>query len=108
MTRPRVSVSQDAIERAYTPEELAGLWGCSANHVRTLIHRGELRAFRLGRRLLRIPPSAIGEYERCQMTNTDSDGSKEGASSHGGKTESGTDVVLMLPRNKKRGGKQST
>ena len=53
--------------RPYTCEQVADLWGCSPNHVRNLIHRGELRAFRLGARLIRIPADAIAEYEQCQM-----------------------------------------
>lgn len=57
-------------DRPLTPEQVAAYWGCSANHVRRLIHRGELRAFRLGDRLFRIPRDAIGEYEQRQMNDT--------------------------------------
>ena len=79
--------------RPMTPEQAAEMWGCSPNHVRNLIHRGELRAFRLGRRLLRIPPDAIAEYEQCQM-NTASEGSTDVSSSLGGRAESGDVIVL--------------
>lgn len=51
-----------------TPNKLAVHWGCSSNHVRNLIARGELRAFRIGQRLWRIPLEAITEYEQRQMT----------------------------------------
>lgn len=49
-------------ERPLTPEQLAAHWGCSANHVRNLIKRGELQAFRLGR-LIRIPATSVEEFE---------------------------------------------
>ena len=45
--------------RPLTVEQVADRWGCSDNHVRNLIHRGELRAFRLGRRLIRVPETAL-------------------------------------------------
>ena len=48
--------------RPMTPEQIAELWGCSANHVRSLIKRGELRAWRLGERLLSISPEAVAEF----------------------------------------------
>lgn len=78
--------------RPMTPEQVADLWGCSANHVRNLIHRRELRAFRLGPRLLRIPPDALAEFEKCQTI--ESDGSKGGLSSLGGSTANDDVIVL--------------
>lgn len=71
--------------RPYTPDTLAERWGCSANTVRNMIKRGELRAFRSGRRLIRIPADVVEEIERCQTTG--SDGSMAGTSSPGGRTE---------------------
>lgn len=86
--------------RPMTPEQVAERWGCSPNHVRNLIHRGELRAFRLGRRLIRIPAEAIGEFEQCQ--NIGSEGSTEDSSSPGGETmESGDVIVLMHSHERK-------
>jgi len=41
--------------RVYTPAPLAAEWKCSAHQIRNLIDNGELRAFRLGGKLLRIP-----------------------------------------------------
>lgn len=38
----------------YTPDTLAERWGCSGKKVRLLILSGELRAFRLGERLIRF------------------------------------------------------
>lgn len=50
-----------------TPDRLARHWGCSPNHVRNLIHSGQLRAFKLGERLWRIPIEAIDEFEQQHM-----------------------------------------
>lgn len=52
--------------RAHTPKSLAEYWSCSERHVRNLIEHGELRAFRLGQKLLRIPLEAVDEYEKEQ------------------------------------------
>lgn len=93
--------------RAYTPERVAEIYGCSANHIRNLIKRGELRAFRLGPKLLRIPADALEEYERCRM-NTASEGSREDGSFHGGETGSANAIVLKLPAGRTRSEKQST
>jgi excisionase family DNA binding protein len=54
------------MQRPFTPDQVAAHWGCSANHVRKLIHSGELRAFRLGERLFRIPAEAVLEFEEAQ------------------------------------------
>ncbi|WP_170429158.1 helix-turn-helix domain-containing protein [Ruegeria arenilitoris] len=48
-----------------TPKQLAERWNCSANTVRNLISAGELHAFRIGEKLIRIPVEAIEEYEKC-------------------------------------------
>lgn len=50
-----------------TPERLARYWGCSPNHIRNLIRSGELRAFKIGERLWRIPIDAIEEFEKGHM-----------------------------------------
>jgi len=47
----------------YTPDMLAERWHCSGKKVRLLILSGELRAFRLGERLIRIPADAVEEFE---------------------------------------------
>ncbi len=52
--------------RPMTPEQVAEHWGCSANHVRNLVKRGELEAFKLGLRLIRITPQAVRDYEERQ------------------------------------------
>lgn len=46
----------------FTPATLAREWGCSETHVRNLINRGDLKASRLGLKLLRIRPEWADEY----------------------------------------------
>src|SRR5262245_6388403 len=65
--------------RSYTPAELAREWQCSERHIRNLVTKGQLRAFRLGGKLLRIPVEAVEEMERCPATA--SGGSTENSSS---------------------------
>jgi excisionase family DNA binding protein len=48
--------------KVFTPKTLAKEWGCSDHHIRTLIHRGELRAFKLGGKLLRIRAEDVEEF----------------------------------------------
>lgn len=58
----------------YTPETLAERWGCSAEKIRQMYHRGELRAFRLGK-LIRIPAVEVERFECAlseQMNTTSS------------------------------------
>lgn len=45
--------------RPYTPASLAEEWACSERHVRNLIATGELEAFRLGEKLLRISEQVV-------------------------------------------------
>lgn len=52
----------------YTPKTLASAWQCSEKHVRNLIDRGELRAFYLGGKLLRIRPVDVEEFENRNLT----------------------------------------
>src|ERR1700730_1734705 len=65
--------------KAYTPAALALRWQCSERHVRNLVAKGKLRAFRLGGKLLRIPVEAVEEMERCPAIALGS--STEGSSS---------------------------
>ncbi|TPK04588.1 helix-turn-helix domain-containing protein [Mesorhizobium sp. B2-5-9] len=48
----------------YSPRSLAVEWGCSEHHIRNLINRGQLRAWRLGGKLLRIDPQDVAEFKR--------------------------------------------
>jgi excisionase family DNA binding protein len=53
------------MEKCSTPEQLAERWHCSANTIRNLITAGKLDAYRVGKKLLRIPVKSIEEYENC-------------------------------------------
>lgn len=50
--------------RNLTPRDLAARWQCSERHVRNLIASGELPAFRLGGKLLRIRMEDVEAFER--------------------------------------------
>jgi excisionase family DNA binding protein len=51
-------------ERVYTPVTLARRWQCSSQHIRDMIERGDLKAFRVGGKLLRISAEEVEDYER--------------------------------------------
>jgi excisionase family DNA binding protein len=72
--------------RARTVEQVAEMWGCSANHVRQMCKDGRLRHFRLGPKTIRIPIEAVEEFE-CQGQTTGLAGSEATGSSLGPKTE---------------------
>lgn len=54
-----------SVPTPYSPETLARRWQCSPRHVRNMINRGELHAFRLGGKLIRIPAKVVEEFEQC-------------------------------------------
>lgn len=56
-----------SVAKPLSPDLLADRWQCSAETVRQMIHRGELRGFRVGR-MIRIPWDAVEEIERCQTS----------------------------------------
>jgi excisionase family DNA binding protein len=59
-----VAGEEDKVERrAYSARELAQRWGVSVSLVKALIASGQLRSFRVRRRVL-IPTSSIEEFER--------------------------------------------
>jgi excisionase family DNA binding protein len=78
---------------------LAEAWCCSERHIRNLVAAGQLRGFRLGGKLLRIPQDAVQEFIACQ--NTASDGSTDASASPGGATENGT-VTRLGPMTRAR------
>jgi len=51
-----------AYQKAYSTRELARLWGCSSQNIRRMIARGDLKAFRAGKHIIRIGEDAIEEY----------------------------------------------
>ncbi len=64
----------------FTPSMLADRWACSERHIRNMIDRGELPAFRLGGKLIRIRPEDVEAFE-CQ--SGDLPASKENTASLG-------------------------
>lgn len=62
----------------YSVATLADRWQCSRQHVYGMINRGELRAFKLGAKLFRIPAE---EVEKCE-TLTIPQAPAEGGASH--------------------------
>ena len=83
----------------YTPAALAREWSCSERHIRNLVAAGQLRGFRLGGKLLRIPADAVQEFIACQTTA--SDGSMDASASPGGPQESDT-VTRLEPMTRAR------
>ncbi|WP_152003669.1 excisionase family DNA-binding protein [Roseobacter sp. TSBP12] len=77
--------------KPFSPETLASRWDCSDQAIRDMIHRGELRAFRVGR-MFRIPHQVVLEREKCQTSP--SENSEAGFASIGERTES--DDVISL------------
>lgn len=82
----------------FTPAMLADRWACSERHVRNMIDRGELPAFRLGDKLLRI---RLSDVERFECQNGESHGSEANTASPGTKEISG-DVIDLEQMTRKR------
>ncbi|WP_152276450.1 helix-turn-helix domain-containing protein [Methylorubrum populi] len=62
-TTARLEAADPPHPNVYTPETLAQRWRCSANHVRNMVKRGDLPAFRSGGRLLRIRTADVISHE---------------------------------------------
>ncbi|PWL17438.1 hypothetical protein DKP76_11715 [Falsochrobactrum shanghaiense] len=76
-------------EIIYTPTTLAKRWDCSERHIRNMIDRGELPAFRLGGKLLRIRGEDVEALE-CQ--NGELPDCEASSLSHSSKTGSESDT----------------
>ena len=68
--------------RAYTVEGLAHVWECSSRTIYEMIEGGELRAFTIGKRGLRIAITEVERWEREQSGPRDT--GRETARSDGG------------------------
>lgn len=55
--------------KVMTPAMLARRWQCSERHVRNMIARGELPAFRLGGKLVRIKHEDVLAFESSGGTD---------------------------------------
>ncbi len=75
----------------YSVATLARHWGCGTDTVYALIHSGELRAFRLGGKLLRIRGDEVERFE-CQTTACNDTG--ESSRSSGSRMDDATDIRL--------------
>jgi len=53
------------VTRTFTTEMLSQRWHCSAHAVRSMIKRGDLLAFRVGR-WMRVPSDAVEAFERLR------------------------------------------
>ncbi|WP_182421993.1 helix-turn-helix domain-containing protein [Aureimonas sp. ME7] len=72
----------------FTPRTLAARWECSEQHIRNMLDRGELPAFRLGGKLLRIRGDDVEAFECKNGASADTAGS---SSSSANSTESELD-----------------
>lgn len=75
----------------YSVASLASHWGCHPDTVYALIRGGELRAFKLGGKLLRIRGDEVERFE-CQTTACNDTG--ECSQSSGMKRDDATDIRL--------------
>lgn len=82
-----------------TPAMLAERWDCSERHVRNMITSGELPAFRLGGKLLRIRREDVEAFE-CQTGG--SQGCGGSSASHGTNLEESGDVIDLEHQIQKR------
>jgi excisionase family DNA binding protein len=81
--------------KPFSPETLAERWGCSAEKVRQMFHRGELAGFRLGK-LIRIPANEVERFEaECSQTQLDTNSSNTGANTP---SRSGGDRLVVASR----------
>ncbi|HBM58057.1 MAG TPA: helix-turn-helix domain-containing protein [Citreicella sp.] len=81
-----------AQQRPMTPEMLAQRWQCSAETIRQMVKRGDLRGFRVGR-MIRIPFEAVEEHE-CQKSA--SDACEAGSASIGATPRQENEPVMVL------------
>ena len=76
----------------YSVASLAEHWGCGTDTVYALIRSGDLPAFKVGGKLLRIRGAEVERYE-CR-TNTPSNDTAACSPSSGTKREDATDIRL--------------
>lgn len=71
---------------------LAEHWGCGTDTVYTLIRSGDLQAFKLGGKLIRIRADEVERYE-CRK-NTPSPDTEASSPSHFSRQDDATDIRL--------------
>jgi len=72
---------------------LAERWECGTDTVYSLIRSGDLHAFKLGGKLLRIRHDEVERFE-CQATTTPSNDTADCSRSSGTRAEDATDIRL--------------
>ncbi len=60
--------------RAYTVAQLAERWGCSDTNIYNMVRAGDLRAFKAGKKLLRITTAEVERVEGCVSNSTEENG----------------------------------
>ncbi|TGU43650.1 DNA-binding protein, partial [bacterium M00.F.Ca.ET.152.01.1.1] len=93
-----VSRPAEVFPNVYTPAMLAERWACSERHIRNMIATGELPAFRLAGKLLRIRGADVERFE-CQTGASQDCG--ENSASHGMR-ETSADVIDLEPMTRRR------
>jgi excisionase family DNA binding protein len=85
----------------YTPETMAERWQCSHGTVRLLLVSGDLRGWKIGGKLWRIPVAAVEAYE-CQPTSNLAAEAKPGLSAGTTKLANAIADDLMQQRKLRR------
>lgn len=68
----------NAPPNAYRVEALAERWECSPAHIYSMIRKGDLRCFHLGK-LIRIHRTEVERVEGCGLNSIEEDGTLSGA-----------------------------
>lgn len=76
----------------YSVASLAAHWGCGTDTVYSLIHSGDLKAFKLGGKLFRIRADEVERFE-CQTTTPCND-TETYSPSYSTKADDATDIRL--------------
>jgi excisionase family DNA binding protein len=81
--------------KPFTTQALAERWECSPNTIRAMIHRGELKAFKVGGKLLRVSADEVEKWETAEKTEGSS-GSEANGRLRGRKMD--TDTAALSAR----------
>ncbi|TAN19675.1 MAG: DNA-binding protein [Rhizobiaceae bacterium] len=57
--------------KVFTPGMLAERWACSERHIRNMIDRGDLRAFKIGERLVRVRAQDVKAFEASHISSAE-------------------------------------
>lgn len=65
----------DILERPYSIDTLAERWGCSPSHIRKMVAAGDLTAFGIGGKLVRIAAAEVARIESGNIWKNQNTGS---------------------------------